>query len=86
MKVIRHRRLLAAAWWGALLGAVLAPSASPSTGDAHQARLSADLEEGRPVVVHVVVALCDNDNQGIVPVSRQLGDGQARVLPQASRP
>jgi len=26
--------------------------------------------------IHVYVALCDNDNQGIVPVSKDLGDGQ----------
>jgi hypothetical protein len=28
------------------------------------------------LVVHVFVALCDNDNQGIVPVPRHLGNGQ----------
>lgn len=27
-------------------------------------------------VIHVLVALCDNDNQGIVPVPRQIGNGQ----------
>ena len=26
--------------------------------------------------IHVLVALCDNINQGIVPVPPQLGDGQ----------
>ncbi|MDC8002740.1 hypothetical protein POV27_01630 [Aureisphaera galaxeae] len=26
--------------------------------------------------IHVYVALCDNENQGIVPVPKQLGDGQ----------
>lgn len=26
-------------------------------------------------VIHVLVALCDNENQGIVPVSKTLGDG-----------
>ncbi|ANM32377.1 hypothetical protein ABI59_19830 [Acidobacteria bacterium Mor1] len=30
---------------------------------------------GRPVVVHAIVALCDNENQGIVPVPEQLGNG-----------
>jgi len=29
-----------------------------------------------PKVVHVYVALCDNENQGIVPVSEELGDGE----------
>lgn len=33
-----------------------------------------DLEESR--TIHVFVALCDNVNQGIVPVSKTLGDGQ----------
>ena len=28
-----------------------------------------------PVVVYVIVALCDNEHQGIVPVASQLGDG-----------
>ncbi len=30
----------------------------------------------QPLLVHVFVPLCDNDNQGIVPVSASLGDGQ----------
>lgn len=29
----------------------------------------------KPLVVHVFVPLCDNENQGIVPVNKQLGDG-----------
>jgi hypothetical protein len=28
-----------------------------------------------PVVIHVIVALCDNEHQGIVPVAPALGDG-----------
>jgi hypothetical protein len=32
-----------------------------------------------PPVAHVFVALCDNDHQGIVPVSRTLGDGDDPV-------
>ena len=39
------------------------------------ARLDGDAGAGRPLVVHVVVALCDNESQGIVPVSAKLGDG-----------
>ena len=30
----------------------------------------------RPLVVHVTVALCDNDHQGIVPVPRAIGNGR----------
>ncbi len=41
-----------------------------------QDRLDLDVGEGKPVVVHVVVALCDNVNQGIVPVPESLGNGQ----------
>jgi len=41
-----------------------------------QQRLNHDLANGRPVVVHVVVALCDNDHQGILPVPEALGNGQ----------
>ncbi|HEX6738364.1 MAG TPA: hypothetical protein VF310_08840, partial [Vicinamibacteria bacterium] len=29
-----------------------------------------------PLVAHVFVALCDNKNQGIVPVPARLGNGQ----------
>ena len=50
--------------------------ASAATGSDVQARVDADLAEGKPVVVHVVVALCDNVHQGIVPVPEALGDGQ----------
>src|SRR5574338_684291 len=28
-----------------------------------------------PLVVHILVPLCDNEHQGIVPVNKQLGDG-----------
>src|SRR5512134_1492617 len=42
---------------------------------AAQARLDADFAAGRPLVAHVVVALVDNQHQGIVPVRAALGDG-----------
>lgn len=29
----------------------------------------------KPLVVHIYVPLCDNENQGIVPTSKSLGDG-----------
>lgn len=49
-------------------GAVAAESAAE--------RLARDAAAGRPLVAHVVVALCDNRSQGIVPVPAALGDGQ----------
>ena len=51
-------------------------TASGASGAEAQARIAADIAAGRPVVVHLVVALCDNQNQGIVPVPRSLGNGQ----------
>lgn len=41
-----------------------------------QTRVTRDVAAGRPIVVHVVVALCDNVNQGIVRVPASLGNGQ----------
>jgi len=35
-----------------------------------------DVNQGNPIVVHVVVALCDNRYQGIVPVPKAIGNGQ----------
>jgi hypothetical protein len=32
--------------------------------------------DNRIPVIHVIVALCDNENQGIVPVSASLGNGE----------
>jgi len=45
-------------------------------GRAVQTRMAQDIAAGNPLVVHVVVALCDNLNQGIVPVPSALGNGQ----------
>lgn len=59
--------LLVSATWSVSVG---------GTGDETQARISRDVSAGLPVVVHVIVALCDNVNQGIVPVPRHLGNGQ----------
>lgn len=45
---------------------------APETGDEHpEAKQHRDYK-----VVHVFVALCDNKNQGIVPVPASLGNGQ----------
>ena len=59
-----------------LLSALVATSGWTGTNQLVQNRLDADIGEDRPVVVHVVVALCDNANQGIVPVPENLGNGQ----------
>ncbi len=40
-----------------------------------QARMDADITAGKPLVAHVVVALCDNFHQRIVPVPLHLGNG-----------
>lgn len=37
--------------------------------------MDADAQAGRPLVAHVLVALADNDAQGIVPVPKRLGNG-----------
>jgi hypothetical protein len=55
-------------------GAGSAPAGRRRTGV--RERLEQDAEAGRALVVHVVVALCDNKYQGIVPVPEQLGNGQ----------
>jgi len=62
------------AWVPALL---LCPLAQAVTLDDVVARLDADVAGGKPLVAHVVVALCDNEFQGIVPVPASLGDGDA---------
>lgn len=38
-------------------------------------RLQQKLANKKPLVIHAFVPLCDNENQGIVPVSKTLGDG-----------
>jgi len=65
-------------WASALTAAALLGSAAlhGATGADAQARMTRDLTAGRPIVVHVIVALCDNVHQGIVPVPKHLGNGQ----------
>lgn len=46
-----------------------------STNDV-QEHISEQVAAGKPIVVHVMVALCDNENQGIVKVNKRLGNGQ----------
>lgn len=60
----------------ALLLSLLFPSLVQAGAlEAAAARRDADFESGAPLVAHVVVALCDNASQGIVPVPAKLGDG-----------
>jgi hypothetical protein len=40
------------------------------------ANLRTKIKNGEPLVVHALVPLCDNDNQGIVRVNKSLGDGK----------
>lgn len=54
----------------------LLQNASAATGNEVQQRIDADRAAEKPIVIHVVVALCDNLNQGIVPVPKAIGNGQ----------
>ncbi len=47
-----------------------------TAGESVQVRVTEDVKRGEPIVVHVVVALCDNLHQGIVPVPKAIGNGQ----------
>jgi hypothetical protein len=38
-------------------------------------RMDADSALGKPRVAHVIVALCDNEYQGIVPAPKAIGNG-----------
>jgi hypothetical protein len=40
------------------------------------AALQAKITQKKPLVAHILVPLCDNVNQGIVPVNSSLGNGQ----------
>ncbi len=39
-------------------------------------KLQDKISKGKPLVVHALVPLCDNENQGIVPVAKHLGKGR----------
>ena len=43
--------------------------------DAASRRVLEDFNSGKPLVAHVIVALADNEHQGIVPIPAALGDG-----------
>jgi hypothetical protein len=51
-------------------------SAMAASAEAARERIASDVAAGRAIVVHVVVALCDNEHQGIVPVPTHLGNGR----------
>ncbi len=60
-----------------LLGIAFNSCQTPEpSGEQVQQRLDRVLAQGDPLVIHAVVALCDNEHQGIVPVPKQLGNGQ----------
>jgi len=63
-------------WHHAWLLALVSTSQAASLADV-VARLDGDAGAGKPLVAHVVVALCDNEFQGIVPVPAHLGDGDS---------
>ncbi|MBI5368355.1 MAG: hypothetical protein HZA54_15070 [Planctomycetes bacterium] len=71
--MVTRARLVATFLIGCLWAACVGPACAQ--GGAQQ-RLDADARAGRPLVAHVVVALCDNVNQGIVRVPAALGNGQ----------
>ncbi|HEX8127962.1 MAG TPA: hypothetical protein VF527_02595 [Pyrinomonadaceae bacterium] len=50
-------------------------AAQPATGTRGQQQQQPAAQNAMPVI-HVFVALCDNVNQGIVPVSARLGNGE----------
>lgn len=56
------------------MGGIVLSGVPFAGGPAERIRL--DAQGGKPLVAHVVVAICDNAHQGIVPVARALGDGQ----------
>ncbi len=61
------------------LAALPEPGLLASTASV-QSRLDALQASREPVVAHVVVALCDNENQGIVPVQAYTLDAAVRTL------
>jgi hypothetical protein len=64
----------------AIIGFVVATSVASGAGDTPwaevEARIDAHVAAAEPIVTHIVVALCDNIHQGIVPVPAHLGNGQ----------
>jgi hypothetical protein len=61
------------AWLGFAL--LIASSCRAQNLDEVVRRMDGDVAAGKPLVAQVIVALCDNQYQGIVPVPAQLGHG-----------
>jgi hypothetical protein len=59
-----------------LLFTLLAARIAMADAGPAASRVASDAAALTPLVAHVVVALCDNQNQGIVPVPASLGNGQ----------
>lgn len=59
----------------AILGLLFLGSAEAAETDPAAQRIILDLDAGKPLVAHVVVALADNEHQGIARVPQSLGDG-----------
>lgn len=51
------------------------PALTTFTRTAIKQQLLQKIKDKQPLIIHAFVPLCDNDNQGIVPVSKALGDG-----------
>lgn len=63
-------------WVAAAVLWSLSPSAViAAETDAASRRVLQDFNAGKPLVAHVIVALADNEHQGIVPIPAALGDG-----------
>ncbi len=52
------------------------PTFYPKDREAIIQRLKDKVAAKQDLIIHAFVPLCDNENQGIVPVSKALGDGQ----------
>jgi hypothetical protein len=48
---------------------------APFTRTTIKQQLLQKIKNNQPLIIHAFVPLCDNDNQGIVPVNKALGDG-----------
>jgi len=64
-----RRRHAAALLW------LLSGAAHAAETDSAARRVLDDFNAGKPLVAHVIVALADNEHQGIVPIPATLGDG-----------
>lgn len=63
-------RFAAAVLWLLSSSAAIAAETDPAAR-----RVLEDFQSGKPLVAHVIVALADNEHQGIVPIPSTLGDG-----------